>query len=493
MKALRSFYGRLSAIFLVLLLTAGSLHLWVTLDSYRQFERESNQSLNRSLAADLAERFRPFLADSLNYSAIEHTFHELMVMNPFVEIYLLDDEGQLLAYFAEPEKIRRMAVDPEPVRRFVESGGEVPFPLYGDDPRSATASKPFSAAPVTIGGERPGYLYVILGGEQYESSTAMVRGSYIVRATATGATLLFGATVVIGLLSFFLLTRRLRGVTAVVRRFREGDWGGRAEAGDSDEVGELAAAFNEMADTIAASVEKLEQTDRLRRELVAGVSHDLRSPLTSIRGYVETILIKESDLSPEQRRRYLETVSQNIDFLSKLVDDLFELSKLEAGQSQPRLEPFSVQELAHDVVMKYQPRAEARDLRLAAPPPQSLPLVRADISMIERTLDNLIENALRHTPAQGEVRVELGHDEEKGSVLVTVSDTGTGIGPSDLPHIFDRFYRVSGGAAGGAGLGLAISQKIIEAHQSHIEVDSAVGRGTVFSFALAADAGSRHM
>mgnify|MGYP001028576896 CR=1 FL=1 len=174
-----SFYGKLSAIFLLLLLAAGLVHVWVTLDSYREFERESNQGLNRDLAAHLAERFQPFLADS-DYASIEHTFHDLMVMNPFVEIYLIDESGVLLAYFADPAKIKRSRIDLAPVLAYVDGGSEVPFPLYGDNPRSLDQRKPFSAVRVTIGKDRPGFLYVILGGEQYDSAAAMIRKSYII-------------------------------------------------------------------------------------------------------------------------------------------------------------------------------------------------------------------------------------------------------------------------------------------------------------------------
>ena len=153
--------------------------MWVTLDSYREFERESNQGLNRDLAAHLAERFQPFLADS-DYASIEHTFHDLMVMNPFVEIYLIDESGVLLAYFADPAKIKRSRIDLAPVLAYVDGGSEVPFPLYGDNPRSLDQRKPFSAVRVTIGKDRPGFLYVILGGEQYDSAAAMIRKSYII-------------------------------------------------------------------------------------------------------------------------------------------------------------------------------------------------------------------------------------------------------------------------------------------------------------------------
>ena len=475
------FYLRLSAILLLLLVAAGTVQLTVTLNSYRDFVRESDQRLNHELASNLARTFQPFLADSLNEAAIDHVIHESMVMNPFIEIYVLDQTGALLAYFADPSKIKRMAVDITPVHQFIGGGNALPLPHLGDDPRSLTASKPFSAAATLVAGQ-PGFLYVILGGEQYDSAGAMIRESYIIRTTAANIGVIAVCTTVVGLLSFLLLTRRLRLVTDTVRRFRQGDWKQRVETTATDEVGELGAAFDQMADTIVSNMDEMRQSDRQRREMVANISHDLRSPLTSVQGYIETILLREAEMTSQDRRSYLETVSQNVRFLSRLVNELFELSKLESGQSIPRRELFSIEELAHDVAAKYQPLASEVLVALMPPEPKSLPPVFADIHMIERTLDNLIENALRFTPAQGWVKIDLAAVQDR--ICVQVSDNGIGIAADELPHIFDRFYRVRRSPEG-TGLGLAISQRIVEAHESTIRVDSRVNEGTTFSFSLA--------
>lgn len=479
----RSFYARLSALFLLLLLGVGVVQVLVTLASHRDFVRESDQRLNRNLAADLAKQFTPFLADTLNYGAIYHTIHDLMVMNPYVEIYLLDAEGDILAYFADPAKIKRQQVAIEPVRAFVRGGVALPF--YGDDPRSPDGRKPFSAAPITVGPEGPGYVYVILGGEQYDSAAAMISESYIVRTTAVSLGLAILGTGAVGLLLFFVLTRRLRRVTTGVQRFHQGDWQHRIDAGPSDEIGELGVAFNQMADAIAANIERLRHADHLRRELVANVSHDLRSPLTSVQGYIETILRKDQSLNPEQRRRYLETVAQNIRFLAQLVNELFELSVLETRQTLPRPEAFSLEELVQDVALQYEPQARQRNIELTTSPPAALAPVWGDISMIERTLSNLIDNALRFTPPGGCIRIAL--EAAGDQVRVRVEDTGYGIPPEELPHIFDRFYRAPKGPSSsnqGTGLGLAISRKIVEAHGGHLEASSAVNEGTTFEFCL---------
>jgi len=257
----------------------------------------------------------------------------------------------------------------------------------------------------------------------------------------------------------------------------------RIKVNSKDEIGQLGETFNQMADTIEANVEELKRIDKLRRDLVANLSHDLRSPLASIQGYLETILIKESRLDPEERKEYLETILRNTEMLNKLVEELFELSKLDAQQIEPNYELFSIAELAQDAVMKLKPAAEKARVELQANLSEQLPMAYADIGMIERAMSNLIENAIRYTPSGGEVQVNLNRQEE--NIRVEVSDTGPGISEDDLPYIFDRFYRVEKSRTrkqGGTGLGLAIAKKIIEIHDHTLEVDSQVDVGTTFMF-----------
>jgi len=238
---------------------------------------------------------------------------------------------------------------------------------------------------------------------------------------------------------------------------------------------------------VEGTLERLRQADRQRRELVANVSHDLRSPLASIQGYLETILMKDAQLPAEERRRFLEIIHTGVLRLGALVNELFELSKLEAEGARPALEPFPLSELVQDVVMKFQPQAHGQRLRLTAEYPHDLPFVRGDLGMIERVLANLIENAMRYTPQGGRVAVTLAH--EGGRVRVRVADTGPGIPGEDLPHLFERFYRVDKSRArhsGGSGLGLAIARHILELHGNRIYVERTSPAGTVFVFELTA-------
>jgi signal transduction histidine kinase len=400
----------------------------------------------------------------------------------------------VLAPVPAAARLERDRVDVAPLRAFIAPRGKLALPIYGDDPRSAAGRKPFSAAPVRIGSEA-GYLYLILGGEQYESIAHMVESSYIIRNSIISLVITFLLIGIVGLAVFFLLTKRLRAMVSAVRAFERGDYGKRIPDTPRDEIGQLARAFNDMATRVESTLDEMRRSDRLRRDLVANVSHDLRSPLASVQGYLETLLIKDAELPAAERRRFVEIIHTSVLRLSTLVSELFELSRLEAQQIQPALEPCSLSELVQDVLVKLEPQAAERGVRLESRDPRDLPFVRADIGMIERVLTNVIDNALRYTPPGGRVEVSLAR--EGGQVCVRVLDTGRGIPAAEVPHVFDRFYRVDKarsreaggkgpGAGSGAGIGLAIARHILEMHGSRIYVERSSPEGTVFAFHLPA-------
>ena len=245
-----------------------------------------------------------------------------------------------------------------------------------------------------------------------------------------------------------------------------------------------------MATRIQEQMAEIERTAELRRELIANVSHDLRTPIATLRGYLETLGLKEGALTPEQRDEYLTIAVRQSERLGSLGTELFELTKLDRHEVEPSLERFRVAELVQDNVQRFRLRAEAGGIDLHSRFDRDLPPVYADISLMERALENLIENALRHTDTGGTVTVGLRELEER--LEVTVADTGHGISEEDLPHIFDRYYRSSrspephltGSRHTGAGLGLAITRRIVELHGGELTVASQLGKGTTFAFTL---------
>ncbi len=263
----------------------------------------------------------------------------------------------------------------------------------------------------------------------------------------------------------------------------------RLFAGLRQEIAERQQAQERLAGALA-EVERLKEgleaeNSYLRRDLIANVSHDLRTPLVSMRGYLELLLTHGDNLAPEQRQQYLGIAARQSEHLATLIDELFELAKLDFKGMTLNREPFPFGELAADVVQKFHLVAEGRQVGLSVDAPPQLPFVDADVSLMERVLENLIGNALQHTPAGGRVRVCMGAQD--GRLVARVADSGCGIPSAELPFIFDRFYRGGSGrssGSGGAGLGLAITKRILELHDTQITVDSAAGRGTCFTFSL---------
>ena len=294
---------------------------------------------------------------------------------------------------------------------------------------------------------------------------------------------LIGA-LLIGLLAIWFITRNLQRLIETVRRFKEGDYQARMATSGTDDLAGLANNFNDMADTIVANIDELKSVETLRRELIANVSHDLRTPLAIMQGYVETLLLKEDEVKPEDRKKYLKTIHDSGDKLSRLIAQLFEYSKLEANQIQPEKEPFFIAELAQDIFQKYQLLAKDKGITMHLNANSDLPMVFADIGLVERVIQNLMDNALKFTPEGGEVTIELtGMDK---SVEVKIADTGPGISSKEQAVIFERYRKVGKeeGKSKGAGLGLAIVKKILELHNATIKVQSKLNEGTTFMFQL---------
>jgi two-component system phosphate regulon sensor histidine kinase PhoR len=234
---------------------------------------------------------------------------------------------------------------------------------------------------------------------------------------------------------------------------------------------------------VLRDVTELRQTERLRRELTANVSHELRTPLTSIKGFAETLLdgAMQDDVTC---RRFLAIIDGETDRLVKLVDDLLDLSLLESKRLTLELKPVDVSVLVAHTVDKLRPLAQTQRLTLHQSAPPGI-VVSADADRLEQVLTNLVDNALKYTPEGGRVDVQVAA--ANGEIEVLVNDSGRGIGPEDLPHVFERFYRADRSrtrGSGGTGLGLAIAKHIVEAHGGRISVSSQPNAGTTFKVTL---------
>ncbi|MBI3529747.1 MAG: HAMP domain-containing histidine kinase [Betaproteobacteria bacterium] len=485
----RTLYSKLAGVLLLLFLAVGTALVLATLHFFVAYNQEATQKLNQKLAHHLLEQNRLITPEGYDSARLKSLFDMQMAINPSIEIYLLDNEGRVVEYSAAPGKVKLAQVALDPIRRFLS--GNARLPILGNDPRNPGTWKIFSAAAIPGPNDGRGFLYVILANEEQDSIGSLLAGSYILRVTVGEVAVGVLFAVLTGMLIFAFMTRRLEHLAEVMANFQRGEFSTApvaelpAAGQNSDEIDRLAGTFREMSIRMVDQVRELTHNDVLRRELVANVSHDLKTPLASLQGYVDTLLLKDGSLSDEERRHYLLVASRSGERLAKLIGDLIELAKLDAREVKLSREAFPVAELMQDVMQKFQLRADQKQIKLAVNLPRNPPFVCADIGLIERVLENLIGNAIAHTSAGGSVSLDLKSNVQHA--VVAVADSGCGIPEEEIPHIFDRFYRVNDDqrARGEhAGLGLAISRSILELHESRIDVASRPGVGTEFRFTL---------
>ena len=493
---MKTLFAKLSLALLGIVVLTGSAFFLVERYSTQNYYEEITQRLNSSIAMYVTGERQLIENDVVNNEALSLLAQQAMVINPTVEIYLLDKQGKILGHALPPESVQTDHVDLGPVQTLI--GGEAQMPLRGTDPRNSEREKVFSAHPVMDGDQLQGYLYAVLGGQKYDELADSIRGSYVQRVSLGALLAIVIAAFLVGLLVFGMMTKRLSRLTGDVRSFTDSGFdldrieqaGGSAllvseAAPGDDEIGQLRNAFERMADKIREQFENLKETDRLRRELVTNVSHDLRTPLASMHGYVETLLLKNDTLSAEERLHYLEITRKHTKRLGQLIGDLFDLSRLESHSIHPDLEHFSLAELLQDISQEFELEAQQKDITIKVPGGPGDSMVYADIGLLQRVLENLIRNALKFTPAGGQISIEL--ERKADCVAVAVSDTGCGIAESDLERVFDRFYhsdQSEDNATGSTGLGLAIVRKILDLHGSRITVSSVVNEGSCFEFDL---------
>jgi signal transduction histidine kinase len=485
---MRTLAAKLCFALLAILALAGAAFFLVVQFSSRLYYEELTQRLNAPIAMYVTGE-RQLMADGvIDRAGLAALSEQAMVINPTVEVYLLDTDGRILGHGLPPETVRADRIDLAPVRRLLSGGGELP--IHGTDPRNPERDKVFSAAEVRDGDRLEGYLYVVLGGQRYDELASDIRGSYVRKISAFAVAAVVLVALVVGLLVFSLLTRRLTRLRRIVSRFAGSGFSPDAAvtwpaSRRRDEIDQLGASVAAMSDRIIEQFERLKETDRLRRELITNVSHDLRTPLATMQGYVDTLVIKDGSLSPAERRRYLEITRKHGAHLARLVADLFELARLDAASVDPEFERFSLAELLQDVAQEFELEGQRKGVRIEVESAGNGSRVYADIALIQRVLENLIRNALRFTPKGGRITIRIAP--QPSLVAITVADTGRGIAAEDLPQIFDRFFRRGSENAGdgsSTGLGLAIVKRILDLHGSRITVTSRVDVGTRFEFTL---------
>lgn len=403
-----------------------SLHTWSTMRLSEQAVTAAESTANRRIAELFAERLGP-RTEKASLTTLESRLDNLAALNPAIRLYIVDSRGIVRASPLRYGPVLLPFVNKRPMHEAVFREEGTPA-VFGDDPHYITTLNPISVAPLRLR-SGPGFVYVVLAPRLDRAPLYTIFGMKL--GILSMAVIVFGAILIIGLCG-----------------------------------GAVYAHYHSINSHLAA------------------ISHDLRSPLGAIQGYLETILEKEERLSPEDRRRFMSVALKSTHSATSLIDDVHQLSKLEATNGDIQREPVAVADLVMDVVMALQPKCAAKRLSLEAEVQPVLPLCLGNIHLLERLLCNIIENSIRYTPAGGLIRVSVTHISR--AVSITVLDSGVGIPRTELDRVSDPFFRgnATSKSVQGSGLGLSIASKIARLHGGELKVLSKESEGTAVVFTI---------
>jgi signal transduction histidine kinase len=425
--------------------------------------RDRSSDVDRLDRLQLAQKFGKQLSDSLERSPAD--LAQLVSSLPTSEhVFIITRDGRVIGDRHPSAATVRIVVDGLERVRQVEQ-----FPRVW-------ARTDFGAVPVMRRGEVIGILGIMPPStfERYSKSIIAVTVS-----------LLIVGTVALSLIIVAPIRLRLRDLQAAAARLRDGDLSARARPRGSDEIADVAEVFNEMAAELSRRTSDLETSDRLRRQLIADVSHELMTPLTVVLGHLETLSMDEVNLDKSQRLHQVEIATREARRLERLIGDLLNAARLEGGVTPLEIDSVDLRALFGAVTGRHEQECRLKEISVSTSVAPDLETVRADPFRIEQVMENLLINAIRHTPKGG--AIELHATSGTDHVLLQVKDSGEGIHPDHLPYVVDRFYKVASAdeiASPGSGLGLSIVKAIVLRHGGRVGAVSELGRGTTVSVEL---------
>jgi two-component system OmpR family sensor kinase len=480
----RSLYWRIALGFVVflaaMLVVQAMLYTWVVARSGRTLPGQSPNAFAQTVANDLANVLERDPKVDLNryvhdqYAQVAHPFFVMLA------------DGTVINFGTGPISEPLLRLAHARLRRRAERV-ERPGPgIERPDPESDRSGGPgfrFNRPiPIVVNGQTAGVVVVpprapfgfLLS--RFAPTLSVVAGGVLIVGTILASLVIFGPA-----------RRRLRGLESAARSFGAGDLSARAPDRGGDEIASVASAFNAMADDLAARAEALTASDRVRRQLLADVSHELTTPVTAMRGYLETLTMPELALDEATRARYLTIISDETARVERIIGDLTDLARLEGGGGSLSIERVPVVQLFDRVAARHERACQTARVTLSASIEPGAEHVRGDRDRLEQALQNLAANAIRYAPPGSTLRVSARPVADHGQyVMIAVEDEGPGIPEAHLPHVFDRFYKAEAsrsGNSGGSGLGLSIVKAIVERHDGRLTVTSVPGR-TVFEMRL---------
>jgi signal transduction histidine kinase len=426
----------------------------------------------------VAERISSSGQAPLDAKLLAQIADHAMILNPSATVHILDSLGQ--ARWPPPLAANSTRLDQDLLRALLKQT-TTGRPLFGPVPGAAEQSRLISIASLKLANQESGYVYITFPSSTQDGIAAELSSSFAIRSSLGQLLAAILVTFAVALLATYRLTRPLRRLHREVvlssRQLGVAEQGHGRVAGE--EVATITCVFRTLTERVKEQLVQLRQVDASRRELLAHVSHDLRTPLTAMRGYLESLALLGESLSERERARFITTCVRHSDRLSKLVDRLFLLARLDTSSLSLNPELIALADLAQDIVGKWQVAAERRDVRLSLRLDNDPGLISADIALIEAVFENLLDNALRHSGAGHAVTVRIRI--ESPHVAIDFLDEGTGMAPA-LLSAAQSAYVV--GPGGRSGLGLAIVRRVATLHGGRFDLSSQLGQGTRATFLL---------
>ena len=481
---MRSLWLKLMSAFLLVVLIGGGIDTYLVSRSTRtQFSQYIDQN-GRAFAQQLAPTLAQYYTRQGNWQGVEN-----LLNNPWGGVMMNDGMGMM----GEGDWGSWQGMDEMGMGNTMMGNANNPWSMMGlrilvadaqgtivADSAAQDVGKTLSSAdiavgePILVGNQQVGTVLPLYAGTTVPNSandfvTSINHSTWLAGGIAALVALILGSVL------FFQIVSPVQQITSAAQKIAAGDLSQRIPTQSQDEIGTLANSFNQMADSLA-------KHEELRRNLIADVAHELRTPLTVIQGNLEAMLDGVLPASPQE----IATLRDETALLARLVSDLRLLSLAEAGQLKLERVEIDPTELIARAVEPFRLQAQSSQIELTLEIASNLPFINVDADRIAQVIRNLLNNALRHTPAGGRITLTC-RKETTQSLLFTVSDTGEGIPADDLPFVFDRFYRADKSrsrASGGSGIGLAIVKQLVEVHRGKVWVESQPGQGTTFGFTL---------
>jgi signal transduction histidine kinase len=452
-------FNRIGALIFIVLTGLSVLFVIVTYMATTEYYQASTQLLNKDVAAHIAKFSSPYNNNNeINRKKADSIFYNAMIISPNVEVYFLDNTGKVIYYHSPDSLIKLRQIPLGNIRKYLQSPtSEIKSP----DPKDPETPKIFSAAEVYNGSQKIGYIYVILVSKEYRNVAEVVFKSQLGSLAIKVFCIIMLTTLIFSLLYTSRLQKRFNQVITVLDKFKEGDLNQRFDANKKDEFYPISDAFNRMAVMLETTFNKQKELGKERKDFLASISHDLRTPLAVARGYTETMIIEKNE-NRQEHHEYLELVLSKIQQMEKMVLQLFELSKMEAVSFEPVKEPFIFSEILQEILNGAKFQAQQKNILINCLNCQDTALVFADISMLERVIQNLLENAIKYTDVNGEITVELSNEADQ--LVCCIDNTGIPLSDKLIDWINNGEEDVISRPAN-TGLGLALIKKIFKLHR----------------------------